>query len=157
MLKDKIFLKIAHEIGQGSKCVSKKVGALIVKENRILSTGYNGTPSWYVNCEDHFNWEYTKEHHDWSARFEIHSEMNAIIWAARQGISIEWGTMYVMYEPCLQCTKNIVAAGIKKIVYGNSSIHVDSEYVREYLKDNNVEILQIDLWPEYAFKKTFKR
>jgi len=157
MLQDTSFLKIAHEVGQGSKCISKKVWALIVRDNRILSSGYNGTPSGYVNCSDYFNWEYTKEHHDWSAKFEIHSEMNAIVWAARQGISIEGGTMYVMYEPCFQCTKNIVAAGIKKIVYGNSSPHVDSEYVRQYLEDNNVEILQIDLGPEYAFQETFKR
>lgn len=157
MLNDENFLKIAFEISKGSRCVSKKVGALIVKDTRILSTGYNGTPSGYINCDDKFESTYTKEHHDWSYKYEIHAEMNAIVWAARNGISIEWATMYVMLEPCLQCTKNTLAAGIKRIVYANKYPHIDSDLATDFINENWIEIVHLDLWEEYAFQKTFKR
>ncbi len=154
MIKDISFLKIAHEIGQSSKCVSKKIWAVIVKDNRILSSGYNGTPAWYVNCDEHWDGKYTKEHHDWSAKHEIHAEMNSLLWAARQGIGIEWATMYVMCEPCYECTKNIVAAGIKKVVYSNAFPHTDTSEARKFMADNNVTIEQIDLWEAYRYQKT---
>ena len=89
MLSDEIFLNIAKEIAKGSKCVSIHVGCVIEKNNRILSTGYNGTPSGYMNCHDHWKGEYTHEHHEWSIKYEIHAEMNALLWAARNGISVE--------------------------------------------------------------------
>ena len=117
MLNDKNFINIAKEIASASKCVSKQVGAVIVKNGRILSTGYNGTPSGYTNCCDYWNNQYTKEHHLWSKTYEIHAEMNAIIWAARKGISIEGATIYVTLEPCSECSKNLIASGIKRIVY----------------------------------------
>jgi dCMP deaminase len=107
-----------------------------------------------VNCDEHWEWKYTKDHHDWSAKFEIHAEMNAIVWAARQWIAIEWGTMYVMCEPCFQCTKNIVASGIKRVVFSNSFPHTETEEARKFLADNNVTIEQVDLWEEYRFQKT---
>ncbi|MBT5323050.1 MAG: dCMP deaminase, partial [Campylobacteraceae bacterium] len=89
MLSDRNFINIAKELATASKCVSKQVGAVIVKDGRILSTGYNGTPPGHTNCCDHWNGKYTKDHHEWSKTYEIHAEMNAIIWAAREGISIE--------------------------------------------------------------------
>ena len=79
---------------------NKFTGAVIVKDGRILSTGYNGTPSGYINCCDYWDNKYTKEHHEWSKLYEIHAEMNAIIWAAREGISIKDATIYVTLEPC---------------------------------------------------------
>ncbi len=117
MLNDRSFINIAKEIALASKCVSKQVGAVIVKDGRILSTGYNGTPARYKNCTDHWNGEYTKDHHEWSLIHEIHAEMNAIIWAARKGISIEGGTIYVTLEPCSECSKNLIASGIVRIVW----------------------------------------
>jgi len=118
MSQHKMFMNIAKEIASQTKCVSKKVGCIIVKDGRILSTGYNGTPSKYINCSEYWNNEYTKDHHTWSNIYEIHAEMNAIIWSARQGISIDNSVLYCTYEPCVQCTKNIVASGIKEIYYG---------------------------------------
>lgn len=144
MISDKNFINIAHEIASASKCVSKQVGAVIVKDGRILSTGYNGTPAGYTNCKDHWNDEYTKEHHDWSKTYEIHAEMNALIWAARKGISIENATIYVTLEPCSECSKNLIAAGIKRIVYDRTYEHTNSEIVSKFLKDNKVSIEKID-------------
>lgn len=142
MLNDKNFINIAREISTASKCVSKQVGAVIVKDNRILSTGYNGTPAGYVNCCDFWKGKYTKEHHNWSKDYEIHAEMNALIWAAREGISINGATIYVTLEPCSDCSKNIIASGIKRIVYDKPYEHNDSSEISKFIKDNGVIIEQ---------------
>jgi len=144
MLNDQNFINIAKEISSASKCVSKQVGAVIVKNGRILSTGYNGTPAGYTNCSTHWDGEYTKEHHDWSKTYEIHAEMNAIIWAAREGISIDGATIYVTLEPCSDCSKNLIASGIKRIVYDKSYEHTNSDIVTKFIKDNNVSIEKLD-------------
>ena len=140
MLTDENFINIAKELASASKCVSKQVGAVIVKNGRILSTGYNGTPPGYQNCCDFWNGEYTKEHHEWSKTYEIHAEMNAIIWAAREGISIDGATIYVTLEPCSDCSKNLIASGIKRIVYDKAYEHTDSTLVSKFIKDNGVII-----------------
>jgi dCMP deaminase len=140
MLSDQNFINIAKEIATASKCVSKQVGAVIVKDGRVLSTGYNGTPAGYKNCCDHWDGVYTKEHHEWSKTYEIHAEMNAIIWAARKGISIEGATIYVTLEPCSDCSKNIIATGIKRIVYAKSYEHNHSEIITKFIQDNGVII-----------------
>ena len=143
MISDKNFINIAHEIASASKCVSKQVGAVIVKDGGILSTGYNGTPAGYTNCSEHWNDEYTKDHHEWSKTYEIHAEMNALIWAARKGISIEGGTIYVTLEPCSECSKNLIAAGIKKIIYDKAYEHTNSNVISKFIKDNGVIIEQL--------------
>ncbi|MBE0492284.1 MAG: dCMP deaminase family protein [Sulfurospirillum sp.] len=143
MLSDKNFINIAHEIAKASKCVSKQVGAVIVKNGRILSTGYNGTPAGFVNCCDFWDGKYTSEHHEWSKTYEIHAEMNAIIWAAREGISIKDATIYVTLEPCSECSKNIIASGIKRIVYDRSYEHTNSKIVTKFIVQNGVVMEQI--------------
>ena len=145
MLNDANFINIALELATASKCVSKQVGAVIVKDGRILSTGYNGTPAGYKNCNEHWDGEYTKEHHDWSKTYEIHAEMNAIIWAARQGISIENATIYVTLEPCSECSKNVIASGIKRIVYLKPYEHTHSDTISKFIKDNGVSIEQLKI------------
>jgi dCMP deaminase len=139
MLSDTNFINIAFEIASASKCVSKQVGALIVKDGRILSSGYNGTPAGFMNCRDHWNGEYTKDHHEWSKTYEIHAEMNAIIWAARKGISIEGATIYVTLEPCSECSKNLIASGIKRIIYAKPY-----EHISKFIEDNGVIIEKLE-------------
>jgi dCMP deaminase len=148
MLTDQNFINIAKEIASASKCVSKQVGAVIVKNGRILSTGYNGTPSGYDNCSAYWDGEYTKDHHEWSKTYEIHAEMNAIIWAAREGIKIDGATIYVTLEPCSDCSKNVIASGIKRIVYDKSYEHTNSDIISKFIKDNNVSIEKL----EYTIK-----
>jgi len=143
MLTDRNFINIAHEIARASKCVSKQVGAVIVKNGRILSTGYNGTPAGFINCCEHWDNAYTSEHHEWSKTYEIHAEMNAIIWAAREGIKIDGATIYVTLEPCSECSKNIIASGIKRIVYDRSYEHTNSDVVAKFIEENGVVIEQI--------------
>jgi len=116
-----IFLEIAESISKMSNCVSLNVGCVITKNNRIVSTGYNGTPSGFVNCCDKFpNYDKEKdraEHSVWSFDFEIHSEMNAIIAAAKIGIPLDGCTLYCTHSPCHNCLKHIIAVGIKEIYY----------------------------------------
>jgi len=113
------FLKTAYLLGQESKCVSHKVGAVIAKNKRIISTGYNGTPPGFQNCNKKFdknNYD-REEHHKWSKIYEVHAEMNAIAFAAKHDIGIEGAEIYTILQPCDDCLKNIIAAGIKKIYY----------------------------------------
>jgi dCMP deaminase len=144
MLNDQNYINIAAELASASKCVSKQVGAVIVKNGRILSTGYNGTPAGYTNCCDYWDNEYTSEHHEWSKTYEIHAEMNAIIWAAREGISIDGATIYVTLEPCSECSKNLIASGIKRIVYDKPYEHTHSDVISKFIKDNNVSIEKLE-------------
>lgn len=144
MLDDSHFMNIAKEIAKASKCISKQVGAVIVRDGRILSTGYNGTPSGYKNCCDFWNNKDANEHHEWSKKYEIHAEMNAIIWAARKGINIEDATIYVTLEPCNECSKNIIASGIKRIVYENNYKHANSEEIAEFLYQSGIMINKVN-------------
>lgn len=134
------FLKTAYLLGQQSKCVSKKVGALIVKNKRIISTGINGTPPGFKNCNEVFdkNNFNREEHHVWSKTYEIHAEMNAIAFAAKHDIGIENSVMYIILQPCDDCLKNIIAAGIKKIYY---------VYPYDKAGENN------NLWSEIEYEK----
>lgn len=119
MISDKFFLNAAELLAKESKCISLKVGAVIVKDYRIISMGYNGTVSGAINCDEAFKYHCfnREEHSSWSDSHEIHAEMNALMFAAKYGISVNDATLYCTHEPCDQCLKNIIQAGIKRIVY----------------------------------------
>lgn len=113
------FMDTAVGLSKQSNCVSKQVCAVIVNDDRIISIGYNGTPKGFKNCCEVFdknNFD-RAEHHHWSNIYEIHAEMNAVLYAAKNGISIDGCTMYVTLKPCDQCLKNLIHSGIKKIYY----------------------------------------
>lgn len=114
-----VFMKTAFIIAQKSKCVSHHVGAVIVKDNRIISMGYNGTPPGLTNCCEVFDTNNfsREEHHKWSSDNEVHAEMNAITFAAKRGDRLNGCDMYVTISPCNYCLKNIVMTGIKNVYY----------------------------------------
>ncbi|GEM51051.1 dCMP deaminase family protein [Empedobacter brevis] len=106
---DKAYLKMAFEWANLSYCERKKVGAIIVKNRMIISDGYNGTPSGFENkCEDEEG--NTKWH-------VLHAEANAILKCATSTQSAEGSTLYITLSPCTDCSKLILQAGIKRIVY----------------------------------------
>ena len=162
-MKDSTFMDIAGCIAKESKCVSWQVGAIIVKDDRIVSTGYNGTPKGHINCCDKFSreqfpklWEYhcppsrykltpagRQEHHEWSLHNEIHAELNAILFAAKQGISIDGATMYITITPCKDCAKAITQSGIKRVVYGDVYDKCLPEWDK-ILKDSGVIVEQLN-------------
>ncbi len=138
--KDCVYLRMAKEMADFSKCISLHVACLLVRDDRILSTGVNGTPSGWLNCS-HFFDKNGPEHQAWSAVYEIHAELNAVIWAARTGISINQATAYITHSPCSQCTKNMIAAGIKRIVYAEKYYRNDNqEDLVQFAKENGVII-----------------
>ena len=129
---DIAYLKMALEWGKLSYCKRKKVGALIVKNNMIISDGYNGTPSGFENiCEDDEN--YTK----W---YVLHAEANAIMKVAASTQSSQGATLYITLSPCKECSKLIFQSGIKRVVYYKA--YKDLSGV-EFLKKAGIEITHI--------------
>lgn len=109
MIKNKTFLDLARNIGDNSKCCRAKVGAILVKDNRIISTGYNGKPSGWNDevCSDECN----------GCKETIHAEINTIIFAAKNGISTKDCVLYVTHSPCEHCCLAIIQAGIKEVFF----------------------------------------
>ncbi len=106
---DLSYLEMAQVWAKNSYCKRTQVGALIVKDRMIISDGYNGTPSGFENvCEDETG--ATKP-------YVLHAEANAITKVAKSGNSSEGATLYVTASPCLECSKLIIQAGIKRVVY----------------------------------------
>lgn len=114
---------MAHLVATWSSCYqpNRQVGAIIVKDKRILTTGYNGAPSGVTNCKEKEECLRKKLNIESGTRhelcFAVHAEQNAIAQAAKLGISVEGATMYVTHQPCSICTKIIINSGIKKIYY----------------------------------------
>ena len=121
---DKTFMDFAIVMAGKSHCKRLQVGAVITLDNRVISCGYNGTPSGFINCDeanrelDVFNSKQDSDaHHVFSDNFEIHAEMNAILDMAKRGLSAKGCTLYTTVCPCKNCAKLVIAAGIKRIVY----------------------------------------
>lgn len=147
---DKIFMNVAVEFSEMSHCVSYKVGAVAVKDNRIVATGINGTPKGMINCDDIFlgyNLETDREnHYKWSLTHEIHAEMNIIIFCAKNGIELNGATIYSTVQPCQECMKNLLQSGIVRIIYKYPyDKAIGSEYIQEYLKQNNIIVEKLCL------------
>lgn len=121
----KFFVDITNRTSKLSTCSRKQLGALLVKDKRIISIGYNGVASGQEHCKDHFEkWKVyysEKNFYDYHGIFsnenEIHAETNCIGYASREGISTKDCTIYVSLSPCTSCAKLIIAAGIKEVFY----------------------------------------
>lgn len=116
---DEYFLGIAKLVSQRSTCLRRKVGALIVKDRRILTTGYNGTPSGIKHCSQ-IGCLRERLRIPSGQRHELcrglHAEQNSLLQAALNGVSVKGATMYVTNQPCIICAKMIINAGITEIV-----------------------------------------
>ncbi|WP_408955452.1 deoxycytidylate deaminase [Natroniella sp. ANB-PHB2] len=117
---DEYFMEMTQVITKRSTCLRRKVGALIVKDKRVLATGYNGAPSGLQHCQEVGCLREKKEVPS-GERHELcrglHAEQNAIIQAALHGISIEGAILYCTHQPCILCTKMIINAGIDQIIF----------------------------------------
>lgn len=112
---DHTFLEIAEVIAKRSTCMKRQTAAIIVKDNRIIGAGYNGSPSGMPHCKDI---KVPLElHYDWSRFHEVHAELNAICYSAKEGIGCAGAEMYCLVAPCSACAFAIVSAGIKKITF----------------------------------------
>jgi dCMP deaminase len=145
---DDYFLELARVIKKRANCTRRQVGAVIIKDYRIISTGYNGTPHGIKNCFDggcKRCEKRDKKEIDWYEYEEscvcIHAEQNAIIQAAYQGTSTYGATIYSTTNPCSSCAKMLINAGIKKVVCNVE--HHDIEGIK-LLKSAKIEIKIID-------------
>lgn len=130
---DKRYIRMASIWAGNSYCTRRQVGALIVKDQMIISDGYNGTPSGFENiCEDENN--ITKP-------YVLHAEANAITKIARSSNSSNGATMYVTASPCIECAKLIIQAGIKRVVYSEKYRLEDG---LDLLRRANVEVVYIN-------------
>lgn len=132
-LLDQRYLKMATTWAQNSYCKRRQVGALLVKDQMIISDGYNGTPSGFENiCEDDNN--KTKP-------YVLHAEANAITKVAKSNNSSDGATMYVTSSPCLECAKLIIQAGIKRVVFTDNYRLEDGINL---LKRADIEVVQVE-------------
>jgi dCMP deaminase len=111
------FLNIAREIANASTCMRGNVGAVIVQDRRIVSTGYNGAPPGMPHCDEAGCLLDEKMPGLIGCQRAIHAELNAIAWAARHGVATDGGIMYATHGPCLKCAQAILAAGIIEVHY----------------------------------------
>jgi dCMP deaminase len=110
-------MSIAREVATRSTCPRLAVGAVIVRDRRILTTGYNGSPSGLPHCDDVGCLIRIVDGRE-SCQRTLHAEQNAIIQAAYHGVSVTGATIYTTHQPCLLCTKMIINAGIETVYYG---------------------------------------
>ncbi len=130
---DEYFMGITFEVARRSTCSRAQVGAIIVRDKRILTTGYNGSPAGLPHCTEAgclvINGHCVRT---------LHAEQNAIIQAALHGVSTDGAAIYVTHQPCLNCAKMIINAGIRRVVYGGD---YPDDLARQFLEEAGVELV----------------
>lgn len=138
---DALFMAICEAYAPKSHCISKQVASIAVLDGKTICSGVNGTLPGVTNCcESYENKVFTREeHHEWSLKNEIHSEIALLQYAAKKGISLEGSTLYCTLEPCINCSVALSNVGIKRIVYGKKYEFTPPE-ASEILKKANIEL-----------------
>lgn len=135
---DEYFLQIAKLVSTRATCPRLRVGAVLVKDRKIISTGYNGSPRKTDQC-DEVGCHLVNNH---CARV-LHAEENAVIAAAYHGVSTKGTTLYVRYFPCDRCAKVIINAGIEKVIYRENYKNSDQTFTRQMFKQAKVELTKM--------------
>lgn len=140
---DEYFMQIARVVATRSTCLRRHVGAVLVKDKRILTTGYNGAPRGLPHCLE-VGCLREQLGIPSGERQELcrglHAEQNAIIQAAYYGVSIEGATLYCTHQPCITCAKMLINAGIKKIIFEEP---YPDELAEQMLREAQVELIKI--------------
>ncbi|NMA69138.1 MAG: dCMP deaminase family protein [Desulfitobacterium sp.] len=142
---DEYFMQMAQVIASRSTCMRRQVGAVIVKDQQILSTGYNGSPTGLSHCAE-TGCLREKLGIPSGERTEIcravHAEQNALVQAAKHGVSIKGADIYTTVQPCVLCTKLLINAGIKKVFY---LIPYQDKLALEMAEEAELELIKLDL------------
>ena len=145
---DQRFMELTETVAKWSSCYqqNRHVGAVIVKDKRVMATGYNGAPAGIKSCEEKgeclrrkLNIASGTQH---ELCFAVHAEQNAIIQAARFGINISGATLYCTHQPCVICAKIIINAGIVRVVYKEG---YPDEFSMQLFKEANVLVEKLEL------------
>ena len=129
---DDYFMQITFQVARRSTCPRAAVGAVIVRDKRILTTGYNGAPAGLPHCTE-VGCLMVNDH----CVRTLHAEQNAIIQGALHGVDVSGSTIYVTHQPCLNCAKMIINAGIERVVYAG---HYPDEIAWGFLEEAGVEL-----------------
>ena len=144
---DERFMQLAETVAGWSSCYqeNRHVGAVVVKDKRILTTGYNGAPSGIESCAE--RGECLRRVRNIASGtmqevcYAVHAEQNAIIQAAKLGVSLEGAVMYVTHQPCVSCTRMILNSGIKKVIYKNG---YPDAFALELFAQSGVELIKFE-------------
>lgn len=142
---DEIYMHLAEQLALRSHCVKMKVGAVLTKDTRIISLGYNGPPAGTHNCDEEWTETGCPRDSKGSCSLALHAEQNAILYAAKNKVDMQGSTLYVTLAPCIACARVIFSIGIKKVVYKNSYAEfkgIGIEEGVEFLKKFNVDVIK---------------
>lgn len=134
---DEIYMELAENLAKRSHCVKAQVGAVLTKDTRIVSLGYNGPPAGTHNCDLEWPKEGCPRDSKGSCSLALHAEQNAILYASKNNVVMEGSTLYVTLSPCIACARVIYTMGIKKVYYLNS--YADFKGLKS---DEGVDFLQ---------------
>ena len=142
---DEIYMELAENLSVKSHCVKAQVGAVLTKDTRIISLGYNGPPAGTYNCDEVWQNEGCPRDSKGSCSLALHAEQNAILYASKNNVAVEGSTLYVTLSPCIACARVIFTVGIKKVFYKHSyakykGIPVDEGV--EFLRKFGVDVQQ---------------
>ncbi|MDI9875991.1 MULTISPECIES: deoxycytidylate deaminase [Bacteroidota] len=144
---DDIYMELAVNIAKRSHCIKAQVGAVLARDTRIISIGYNGPPSGTHNCDEEFPEHGCARDSKGSCSLALHAEQNAILFAAKNGSQVDGATLYVTLSPCIACARIIFSMKISKVVFLDSYAQykglVADEGV-EFLRKFGVEVIQYD-------------
>lgn len=140
---DDIFMELAINLSKKSHCVKMQVGAVLCKDTRIISIGYNGPPAKTHNCDEEWPETGCPRDSKGSCSLALHAEQNAILYASKNGVSLEDATLYVTLSPCLPCARIIYSMNISKVIYLNSYAEYKKLTIEEgiaFLEKFNVKV-----------------
>ena len=144
---DKRFMELTETVATWSSCFqeNRHVGAIIVKDRRVMTTGYNGAPAGVKSCEEKGECLRRKLEIPSGTKhelcFAVHAEQNAIAQAAKLGINIEGATLYCTHQPCVICTRMILNSGIKKVIYKNG---YPDAFALELFEKSDVKLIKFE-------------
>lgn len=142
---DDIYMELAENLAKRSHCVKMHVGAVLTKDTRIVSLGYNGPPAGTHNCDVEWPKDGCPRDSKGGCSLALHAEQNAIIYASKNNVPLENCSIYVTLAPCLSCARIIYASGIKKVIYLNSYAEykgIEKEEGVEFLRQFGVEVVR---------------
>lgn len=142
---DEIYMELAEKLALRSHCVKAQVGAVLTKDTRIVSLGYNGPPAGTHNCDIEFPETGCPRDSKGSCSLALHAEQNAILYATKNNVSMQNATLYVTLSPCIACARVIFTIGIKKVFYKNSYADfkgLSSDEGVDFLRRFGVEVVQ---------------
>lgn len=142
---DEIYMDLAKTLATRSHCVKAQVGSVLTKDTRIISLGYNGPPAGTYNCDEVWPDSGCPRDSKGSCSLALHAEQNAILYAAKNNMSINGATLYVTLSPCISCARVIYTVGIKRVIFLDSYAKykgLESDEGVDFLKKFGVEVIQ---------------